>query len=79
MFITYMNPTAQKIFRGRLGKFRQKSFESTKFCQLLHLSAQCSEKESLKYSLSFLHLPVHNFPQIICFLKLDYVETVSQD
>jgi len=62
-----------------VGKFGQKSYESTKFCQFLHLSAQFNEKESLKYSLSFLHLPVHHFPEIICFMKLDYVETVSQD
>jgi len=75
MFITYMNPTAQKFF----GKFGQKSFEPTKFCQLIHLSAQCYEKESLEYSLSFLHLPVHHFPEIICFVKLYYVEAVSQD
>ena len=76
MFITYMHPTAQKTFSGKVG---QKSFEPTKFFRLLHLSAQFNEKESLKHSLSFLHLPVHHFPEIICFVKLDYVETVSQD
>ena len=69
MFITYMNPTAQKIFRENLDKnpSNQQNFASSYTC--LH-----SVIKKNRCNILF-----HHFPEIICFVKLDYVETVSQD